>query len=380
MAIYPADQVGSFLRPPALLNARVAQAEGRISDAQLQAAEDEAILTILDLQRQTGIDVYSDGEYRRGMWMTGLPAAVEGFVPGALLNIRHWRGQPLPYVPGQTGTGHAAAAGRNPGAVINGKLIPKRRITGRESAFLKQHAPGPYKITIPSPTWYLRGYIAGISDQVYPSPADALTDLTAIVQQEVKALVEEGVPYIQIDSIRYVFDFTDEQRRREWQDIGIDPDQAIAENIAADNAVIAGLRRAGVTFGLHMCRGNNRSRWFAEGGYDRIAEQVFSQLHSDRFLLEYDSARAGDFAPLRFVPQGKTVVLGLISTKVPQLESPDDLLRRIDAAAKYVPVENLALSPQCGFASVAAGNEISWEDQRRKLELLVETARQVWSH
>ena len=380
MATYPADQVGSFLRPPALLNARVAQAEGRSSDAQLQATEDEAILNILDLQRQTGIDVYSDGEYRRGMWMTGLPAAVEGFAPGALLNIRHWRGQPLPYVPGQTGTGHAAAAGRNPGTVISGKLVPKRRITGRESAFLKQHAPGPYKITIPSPTWYLRGYIAGISDQVYPSPAHALTDLTAIVQQEVKALVEEGVPYIQLDSIRYVFDFTDEQRRREWQDIGIDPDQAIAENIAADNAVIAGLKRTGVTFGLHMCRGNNRSRWFAEGGYDQIAEQVFSQLHYDRFLLEYDSARAGDFAPLRFVPPGKTVVLGLISTKVPQLESPDDLRRRIDAAAKYVPIENLALSPQCGFASVAAGNEISWEDQRRKLELLVETARQVWTH
>ena len=380
MATYRADQVGSFLRPPALLNARVAQAEGHISDAQLHEAEDEAILAILDVQRQTGIDVYSDGEYRRGMWMTGLPAAVEGFGPGALLNIRHWRGQPLPYVPGQTGTGHAAAAGRNPGAVISSKLVPKRRITGRESAFLKQHAPGPYKITIPSPTWYLRGYIAGISDQVYPSPAHALTDLTAIVQQEVKALVEEGVSYIQIDSIRYVFDFTDDQRRREWQDIGIDPDQAVAENIAADNAVIAGLRRAGVTFGLHMCRGNNRSRWFAEGGYDRIAEQVFSQLHYDRFLLEYDSARAGDFAPLRFVPQGKTVVLGLISTKVPQLESPDDLLQRIDAAAKYVPVENLALSPQCGFASVAAGNEISWEDQRRKLELLVETARQVWAH
>ena len=380
MATYPADHVGSFLRPPELLEARVAQAEDRISEAQLHEIEDKEILHILDIQRQTGIDVYSDGEYRRGMWMTGLPAAVEGFVPGPLLNIRHWRGQPLPHVPGQTGTGPAAAAGRNPRAVIGGKLVPKRRITGRESAFLTQHAPGPYKITIPSPTWYLRGYIQGISDQVYPSPADALTDLTAIVHQEVKALVEEGVPYIQIDSIRYVFDFTDEQRRDEWQALGIDPDQAIAENIAADNAVIANLKRAGVTFGLHMCRGNNRSRWFAEGGYDRIAEQVFSQLRYDRFLLEYDTERAGGFEPLRFVPQGKTVVLGLISTKVPQLESPDDLLRRIDAAAQYVPVENLALSPQCGFASVAAGNEISWEDQRRKLELLVQTAHKVWAN
>lgn len=380
MATYPADHVGSFLRPPELLAARRAQAEGRMNEEQLREAEDTAVLTVLELQRQTGVDVYSDGEYRRGMWITGLPAAVEGFVPGALLNVRKWRGQSLPYVPGQTGVSHAAASGQNPGAIIGGKLVPKQRITGRESAFLKQHAPGPYKITIPSPTWYLRGYIKGTSDQVYPSQADALKDLTAIVHQEVKALVEEGAPYVQIDSIRYVFDFTDEQRRREWQELGIDPDQAIDENIAADNAVIAGLKRDGVTFGLHMCRGNNRSRWFAEGSYDRIAEQVFSQLHYDRFLLEYDSERAGGFEPLRFVPKGKTVVLGLISTKVPQLESQDDLLRRIAEAAKYVPAANLALSPQCGFASVAAGNEISWDDQRRKLELVVETARKVWTH
>jgi 5-methyltetrahydropteroyltriglutamate--homocysteine methyltransferase len=379
MATYPADHVGSFLRPPELLDARIAQDEGRLSEAQLRDTEDQAILHILEVQRQVGVDIYSDGEYRRGMWMTGLPAAVEGFVPGAMLNIRHWRGQPLPYVPGQTGRRHGAAVGRNPGAVIGGKLRPKRRITGSESAFLRQHAPGPYKITIPSPTWYLRGYIPGVSDQVYPSQREALDDLTAIVHEEVKALVEEGVPYIQLDSIRYVFDFTDAQRRQEWQALGLDLDQAIAENITADNAVIAGLKRAGVTFGLHMCRGNNRSRWFAEGGYDRIAEQVFTQLHYDRFLLEYDSARAGSFAPLRFVPPDKTVVLGLISTKVPELESQDDLLRRIDEASTYVPISNLALSPQCGFASVAAGNEISWDDQRRKLELVVDTARKVWA-
>jgi len=183
---------------------------------------------------------------------------------------------------------------------------------------------------------------------------------------------------VQIDSIRYVFDYTDEARRREWADLGVDPDRAVDENIAADNAVIDGVAADGVVFGLHMCRGNNRSRWFAEGGYDRIAEKAFGQLHYDRFLLEYDSERAGGFEPLRFVPRGKTVVLGLISTKMPGLESQDDLLRRIDEAARQVPIENLALSPQCGFASVAAGNEISWDDQRRKLELLVDTARKVW--
>jgi 5-methyltetrahydropteroyltriglutamate--homocysteine methyltransferase len=295
-----------------------------------------------------------------------------------MLNIGNWRGRALPYVPGQTGVRHAATSGRNPSAVIGAKLAPRRRIAGDEAAFLARHAPGPYKITIPSPTWYLRGYVRGASDRVYPSPADALADLTAIVRGEVQALVTDRVPYVQIDSIRYVFDYTDEARRREWQELGIDPDQAVAENIAADNAVIAGLARSGVTFGLHMCRGNNRSRWFAEGSYERIAERVFGQLEFDRFLLEYDTERAGSFEPLRFVPKGRTVVLGLISTKVPDLESVDDLRRRIDEAARYVPVERLALSPQCGFASVAAGNEISWDDQRRKLERLVEAARLVW--
>jgi 5-methyltetrahydropteroyltriglutamate--homocysteine methyltransferase len=378
MATYPADHVGSFLRPPELLEARVAQDEGRISEGALREVEDKAVQIVLGLQRQAGIDVYSDGEYRRGMWMTGLPAAVEGFVPGTLQNIRNWRGRPMPYVPGQTGAGHPSTSGRNPGAIISGKLARKRRITGVESAFLKRHAPGPYKITIPSPAWYLRGYVKGTSDRVYPSPADALRDLTDIVHQEVKALVEEGVPYVQVDSIRYVFDFTDDERRRAWQELGVEPDRAIDENIAADNAVLAGLGRDGVTFALHMCRGNNRSRWFAEGSYDLIAEKAFAQLHYDRFLLEYDSARAGGFAPLRFVPEGKTVVLGLISTKTPQLESQDDLLRRIDEAAKYVPVAHLALSPQCGFASVALGNEISWDDQRRKLDLLASTAGKVW--
>jgi len=378
MPAYRADHVGSFLRPPELLEARAAHAEGRLDDAGLSRAEERAIQAVLDVQRHVGVDVYSDGEYRRAMWLTGLPAAVDGFGPGAMLNIRSWRGRPLPYVPGQTGTRHAAAAGQNPPAVIVGKLRPRRRVTGEESAYLRAHAPGPFKITIPSPTWYLRGYVPGASDAAYPTAADALRDLTAIVRAEVAALVEEGVPYVQVDSIRYVFDYTDEARRQEWQDLGVDPDRAIEDNVLADNAVVARLPRDGVTLGLHMCRGNNRSRWFAEGGYDRIAERVFGRLDYDRLLLEYDTERAGGFAPLRFVPRDKTVVLGLISTKTPALESPDALLRRIEEAARYVPVERLALSPQCGFASVAAGNEIGWDDQRRKLELLVSTARRAW--
>jgi 5-methyltetrahydropteroyltriglutamate--homocysteine methyltransferase len=371
---YRADHVGSFLRPPELLDARIARADGRLTEEQLREVEDRAIVEVLELQRQVGLGIYSDGEYRRGMWLTGLPAAVEGFVPGSVPRISIWH---------DLETGAAERIRLSPASVgqgwaIGSRLRPRRRITGVESAFLKQHAPGPYKITLPSPTWFLRGYQPGLSDQTYPTPDDALRDLTAIVHQEVRALVDEGVPYVQLDSIRYVFDFADETHRREWQEAGVDPDHAVAQNVEADNAVIAGLKRAGVTFGLHMCRGNNRSHWFAEGGYDRIAEAVFPFLNFDRLLLEYDSGRAGGFEPLRFVPRDKTVVLGLISTKTPRLERQADLLRRIEEASRYVPLENLALSPQCGFASVADGNLLTWDDQRRKLELLIETSRNVW--
>jgi 5-methyltetrahydropteroyltriglutamate--homocysteine methyltransferase len=372
--VFRADHVGSLLRPPALLEARIAQAEGRLADDRLRDLEDEAILTALAMQQQAGMPVFTDGEFRRAMWLTGLPAAVEGFVSGSVPLISQWH---------EPGTGATARprlsrASLSQGWTIGGRLRPTRRITGQESAFLREHAPGPYKITMPSPTWFLRGYVPGVSDQAYATPDDALRDLTAIVREEVGALVEEGVPYIQLDSIRYVFDFVDETHRREWQAAGVDPDRAIEQNVQADNAVIAGLKREGVTFGLHMCRGNNRSHWFAEGGYDRIAETVFPALTFDTLLLEYDSERAGGFEPLRFVPSRTTVVLGLISTKTPEMERQEDLLRRIDEASAYVPLENLALSPQCGFASVADGNLLTWDDQRRKLELLVDTARKVW--
>ncbi len=379
MPAYRADHVGSFLRPAELLDTRAAQAEGRLDEAQLREAEDRAILAVLELQRQTGLDVYSDGEYRRGMWMTGLPAAVEGFVPGAVQNIRNWRGRPLPYVPGQTGAGHPAAAGQNPAAVIGGKLVARRRITDRESAFLARHAPGPYKITIPSPTWYLRGYIKGTSDRVYPSQAEALRDLTDIVRQEVTALVGEGVPYVQIDSIRYVFDYTDEQRRREWQELGVDVDQAVDENIAADNAVIAGLPREGVTFGLHMCRGNNRSRWFAEGATTGSPRRPSASSTSTASCSSTTANGPAASSPCASSPRARRWSW---ASSRPRCRSSNPWTTCGAASTRprnTCPSTNLALSPQCGFASVAAGNEISWDDQRRKLELLGDTARKVWA-
>ena len=379
-AMYRADQIGSLLRPPALLEARAAFTAGRISADQLRQAEDTAIMQALAMQQATGIDVYSDGEYRRAGWAAGLPSAVEGYVPvpadaapaaaGAAATAGAWHGEHVDRL--------HRAMGSTPAMAIGERLRVVRRITGDESAFLKHHAPGPFKITMASASWHARNYRPGITDHAYATREDLLDHLVEIVREEIQALVAEGVPYIQIDSLRYVFDFTDDEKRQQWLDAGVDPDRGIAACIAADNAILAGVPRDGVTIGLHMCRGNNQSNWFAQGGYDRVAEQAFSQLQYDRLLLEYDDERSGDFEPLRHVRPGVTVVLGLVSTKTPVMESADDLLRRIDAASKYVPLANLALSPQCGFASMAPGNVLSWDDQRRELELVVDTARKVW--
>ncbi len=360
---YRADQVGSLLRPAELLQARAAHEAGRLSLNELRQVEDRTILDALELQRQVGLDVFTDGEYRRGSWLTDIAEAVEGFVPDRV--VMEWRG------PGGRPEGSTAK-------VVGAKLRQTRRITAHEVAILKQHAPGPFKMTIPSPSIFMiASYKAGISDKAYPTRSDLLGDLVPIVRNELMALRDEGVPYIQLDAPQYTF-YVDPQVRDRLRQSDVDPDRALDEAVSADNASLQGVKREGVTLALHICRGNSRSRWFTEGGYDPIAEKLFGNLQVDAFLLEYDSERAGGFAPLRFVPKGKTVVLGLISTKVPQVESQAELLRRIDEAARFVPIENLALSPQCGFASVAAGNLLSMDEQRRKLELLVDTARKVW--
>jgi 5-methyltetrahydropteroyltriglutamate--homocysteine methyltransferase len=221
------------------------------------------------------------------------------------------------------------------------------------------------------------GYQPGLTDRFYPERADLVADIARIIRGELLALVDDGVPYLQLDAPFYA-SYLDETLRERISQSGIDPDKELADAVAADNAALEGAGRSGLTLAMHVCRGNSRSRWMAEGGYDRIAERLFGSLNVDRFLLEYDDARSGGFEPLRFVPAGKTVVLGLITSKQGALESQDELRRRIEEATRYVPLEHLAISPQCGFASVAAGNQISMDDQRRKLELVAETARLVW--
>ncbi len=361
---YRADQVGSLLRPAAVLEARADHAEGRIGPEQLRNIEDKAILDALELQRQVGIDVFTDGEYRRGDFRTDFAEAVEGMSPvGFPLK---WRGPQADTL--ETPTAWVVAA----------RLQQKRRLTAHESSFVKEHAPGPYKVTIPSAGFMApRCYRAGITDRVYPRLSDLLREMSAIVRSEVRALAAEGVPYIQLDAPGYTA-FIDQQQRQDMRDRGVDPDKTFGDVVEADKSSLEGLEREGLTLAIHLCRGNNRSHWLGEGSYEPIAEKLFTSLPVDTFLLEYDTERAGGFEPLRFVPRGKTVVLGLITTKEGRLESRDLLLRRIDEAARYVPIEDLAISPQCGFASVNTGNLLSWDDQRRKLELVVEIARRVW--
>ncbi|HEX2243972.1 MAG TPA: methionine synthase, partial [Gammaproteobacteria bacterium] len=213
---------------------------------------------------------------------------------------------------------------------------------------------------------------------IYPTIHDMLQEVAVIMRDEVQALIAEGASYVQLDAPSYST-FFDPNRRELLKESGVDPEAAFDAAVAADNAMIQGLeRRDEVTTAIHFCRGNKRSAWGASGGYEPIAEKAFGSLRMDRFLLEFDSERAGGFEPLRFVPKGKIVVLGLITTKYPQLESEDELLRRIEEASKYVPIEYLAVSTQCGFASAASGNLISWDDMRRKLDLVVRTARRAW--
>jgi 5-methyltetrahydropteroyltriglutamate--homocysteine methyltransferase len=362
-ASYRADHVGSFLRPPELLEARRAgnDPEGR------RALEDRHVLRVLGRQKELGFEIFTDGELRRRNFMSDFTDAVEGFDLDDAV-ARSWQ----------------AAAARPTGVssvtgIATRKLRSRRRLTGHELPFLKTHSPGAIKMTLPSATQFPAiAFKRGVSDPVYPDHSALLWDVVAILKAELEAVSAEGVSYLQIDAPRYSY-FVD-PKWREWirTEMRVEPAAFLTESIRADNACLAAARRPGVTLAMHLCRGNNRSHWYAEGGYDDIAEQLFGSLGVDRFLLEYDDERSGSFEPLRFVPRRTTVVLGLVSTKRPQLESADDLARRIDEAARYVPLENLALSPQCGFASTMEGNLLDEEEQWAKLRLVVETARRVW--
>lgn len=359
--VFRADHVGSFLRPSQLLQAR----QNGLPNDEVSRLEDQFILDVLRKQQEIGLDVLTDGEFRRRNFMSDFVEAVTGFDTTDSI-ARTWAGKESAPVSSITG-------------IVTAKLERVKPLTGHEVSFLQKHAPGKFKITLPSATQFPAiSYKRGITDKVYPTPSDLLADIVHIMKQDLQSLVSIGVTYIQIDAPRYSYYI--DPKWRDWMQTEMrqDPDAALKESVAADNACLQAARALGVTLAMHLCRGNNRSHWYAEGGYDGIAELLFNALEVDRFLLEYDDDRSGSFDPLRFMPGGKVVVLGLVSSKRPQLERKSELIRRINEAARFVPLENLAISPQCGFASTAEGNLLSEQDQWSKLRLVAEVAREVW--
>jgi methionine synthase II (cobalamin-independent) len=364
MAHYRADHVGSFLRNPELLEARRTASS---DPARLRAIEDKNILRVLAKQKELGFEICTDGELRRRNFMSDFTDAVEGFDFSGAVG-REWQSSRADSTQVSSVTG-----------IVTAKLRAIHPLTGHELPFMKKHAPGVIKMTLPSATQFPAiSFRPGITDRVYPTHSALLWDIVEIMKAELARLSAEGVQYIQIDAPRYSY-FMD-PKWRDWirTEMKVEPDALLDESIRADNACFAAARRPGVTLAIHLCRGNNRSHWYAEGGYDAIAEKLFTSLEVDRFLLEYDDQRSGTFEPLRFIPKGKTVVLGLISSKRPQLEDGAELARRIREASRYVPLDCLALSPQCGFASTAEGNLLTEDEQWAKLKLVVDTVRKVW--
>jgi 5-methyltetrahydropteroyltriglutamate--homocysteine methyltransferase len=362
---YRADHVGSLLRPQEVLDARAAAG---VSRDELRAVEERHILRLLEKQRELGFKIFTDGEIRRRNFMSDFNESTSGWDEEQEVN-RTWAG----------GAGSQATAMHVSG-VIRQKIGQTKRLTKHEVDFMKANSPGDIKITLPTPNQFPAiAWKKEISGATYPAYSDFLWDCVPIVRSEIQALCEEGVKYIQIDAPRYSYYIDSRWRDYVKNEMGKDPEEALDEAIAVDNAILEGAKRDGVVICIHLCRGNNRSEWYAEGGYDPIAEKLFTQLNVDAFSLEYESDRAGSFEPLRFVPRDKVVVLGLVSSKQPQMESQDVLVKRIEEASRYVPLDSLALEPQCGFASVMEGNLLTEDDQWAKLKLVVDTAKRVWS-
>ena len=371
------DVVGSLLRPAGLKEARVRFDEGAITADALRALEDAAVREAVRLQESVGLDVVTDGEMRRLNFQDSFGGSVEGYdanrstlkvyekrvdgaSPGRRWDIREMH---------DAGT---AVSHRRP---AKSRLKLAHNLPLDEYRFVAGVAQKPVKVSLIGPDRISQRFAYEESQAVYRDMDEFLADVVAIERQIVASLIEAGCRYVHIDAPGFTA-YVDPPSIAQMRARGEDPEQNFARSLKAEAAVIAGF--AGVTFGIHLCRGNQRSMWHREGSYDAIAERLFHELPHQRFLLEYDTERAGSFAPLRFVPKGRVVVLGLISTKGSELESVEALKRRIGEASKFLPLEQLAISPQCGFASDVVGNLLSPDDQKRKLERVVETARAVW--
>jgi 5-methyltetrahydropteroyltriglutamate--homocysteine methyltransferase len=360
---FRADHVGSLLRPPALHRARADRAAGTITAEQLTQAEDDAIRDAVRMQEQVGLRSATDGEFRRAEWHTDFIARLGGIRYGA-----EWT--PVPVFGGATDTVYEAH-----GTQVTGKVHLAETIFADHFRFLASAVTTAVpKFTIPSPS--MAHFRADISGSGYADKDEFRADLAAAYADEIAALAALGCTYLQLDDTLFAF-MNDPAWRERAATTGVDPDRQHEINVAVINQALVG-RPDGLTVTVHMCRGNYRSLWFSSGGYDFVAEAVFSGLAVDGLFLEYDNERSGTFEPLRFVPADKVVVLGLVTTKTPVLESKDDLKRRVEAAARYVDGDRLCLSPQCGFASVVEGNALTIDQERAKLDLIVETAAEIW--
>jgi 5-methyltetrahydropteroyltriglutamate--homocysteine methyltransferase len=364
-----AEHVGSLLRPPWLMEARAGFQAGRLTAGELRAVEDRAAAENIARQRSAGIGVYTDGEVRRTNWMTGILESVGGMSAIETPAVT-WR-RPDGEIPPEDETDFVMTA-------ATAKVFQKDHLTAVEAAYLAGQVPGQFKITMMSAAMGGMTWRPEVSSAAYPDPGDLVRDLIALQVAEVGELAGLGARWVQLDSLAYnqVFD----AGFRAATENPLDPEVILAASVTADTAIVSGIKAAHpeVTVGMHICRGNNRSAYMASGGYEPVAERLFGSVPVDRFLLEYDDERSGGFEPLRFVRPGAVVVLGLVSTKTPVLESQDVLRRRIDLAARYVPLENLALSPQCGFASTCAWNVLTLDEQQAKLALVADTAAKVW--
>lgn len=358
--MYRSDVVGSLLRPEFLKDARDQHAARKLGDAAFKEAEDRAVDEAVNLQVRAGVEVITDGEMRRYAFYGHLIDAVEGFdkFGGWAIPFRDEKGEELVL----------------PRPVVVSRLRRKRPLCAEEFTYLRARTKHPAKTTMISAQQAAAYYDANKSAGAYASVDAYLADLVDVLRDEVEELIRLGCTYIQIDSPQYTA-LLDPQLREGYRQRGNDPDRLLDLSIEMDNAVIGD--HPGVIFGLHLCRGNNQSKFYAAGDYGPITK-VFCNTHFQRFLLEYDDERSGGFEPLRQVPEDRTVVLGLVSSKKAALESRDELKRRIEQASAFLPMERLALSPQCGFASTMEGNRLTSKDQEEKLRLVAETAREVW--
>ncbi|TCK27457.1 5-methyltetrahydropteroyltriglutamate--homocysteine S-methyltransferase [Pseudonocardia endophytica] len=363
---FRADHVGSLLRPPELLDARAKHAAGTLDDDGLRAAEDAAIAAVVALQESTGLRSATDGEFRRTSWHMDFIYQLGGVTKTSgkvEVKMRNAQGQ-----------NNFASAGM----AVDGRVHLREPVFAEAFDYLKATTTTAIpKLTIPSPSMvYARGGRAVIDETVYPDVEGFWADLSAAYADQLSAMYERGCRYLQLDDTALAY-LNDPAHREELRAKGDDPETQHLRYIRQINAAIAD-RPSDMAVTTHMCRGNYRSSWAAEGGYDHIAEALFGELDVDGFFCEFDDERSGGFEPLRFVPPGRQVVLGLVTTKSGELEDPDVIKRRIDEASKYVPIDQLCLSPQCGFSSTVEGNALSIDQEKAKLELIVRVADEVW--